>query len=339
MRTKGKSDKKGISLIVLVITIIVIIILALAVILSIANNNPIENAKEARFKNDVKTMQEELELLKASNYAKNNGTDYGEIKITDLKSATNYTDDFLVKDGKLKYIEGKLTDEEKECVDELGVEEEKEPITFDRVDKTKALTIGSEVTASNGEPFYVIGEDTVGTAITTDSTKDILLLAKYNLTSDGKSQDTSGDSNPCEFSSTAYWSSVEGIAYPNADGNYPDLNDETKYGSGSPVIAKAKAYGKDVLGVKEGRLMTYEEAVALKTNYKEILYGINTEKGYLDYWLGSARGERCLLQVLGADGGLGYGELIYYWYEDDGSSGYGGCGVRPVIKVSRSSIQ
>ena len=37
-----QSKLKGISLIVLVITIIVIVILAVAVILSIANNNPIE---------------------------------------------------------------------------------------------------------------------------------------------------------------------------------------------------------------------------------------------------------------------------------------------------------
>ena len=41
------NTKKGISLIVLVITIIVIIILAVAVILTIANNNPIGNAKKA----------------------------------------------------------------------------------------------------------------------------------------------------------------------------------------------------------------------------------------------------------------------------------------------------
>ena len=57
-----KKQKSGISLIVLVITIIVIIILAVAVILSIANNNPIENAKEARIKNDLKTIEEELTL-------------------------------------------------------------------------------------------------------------------------------------------------------------------------------------------------------------------------------------------------------------------------------------
>ena len=128
MKKERVSDKKGISLIVLVITIIVIIILAVAVILSIANNNPIENAKEARFKNDVKTMQEELELLKASNYAKNNGASYNDpttgdpIELSDLKSSTNYTDDFLVKDGVLYIKSGnKLTEKEQKWADELGV--------------------------------------------------------------------------------------------------------------------------------------------------------------------------------------------------------------------------
>ena len=127
MKKERVSDKKGISLIVLVITIIVIIILAVAVILSIANNNPIENAKEARFKNDVKAMQEELELLKASNYANNNGASYndpetGEIKITDLKSASKYQDDFEVKDGSLYIKSGNnLTEKEKKWADELGV--------------------------------------------------------------------------------------------------------------------------------------------------------------------------------------------------------------------------
>ena len=59
MKAKGK---KGISLITLVITIIVIIILAAAVILTLNNNNPIENAKEATFKSDVKTLHSELTM-------------------------------------------------------------------------------------------------------------------------------------------------------------------------------------------------------------------------------------------------------------------------------------
>ena len=124
---KRTSDKKGISLIVLVITIIVIIILAVAVILSIANNNPIENAKEARFKSDVRTMQEELEMLKASNYAKNNGASCNDPEtgnqpaIGDLNSATNYQEKFTISNGELKYLSSKLTVTEQNRAKEIGV--------------------------------------------------------------------------------------------------------------------------------------------------------------------------------------------------------------------------
>ena len=47
METK---ENRGISLIVLIVTIIVVIILAAVVILTLSKKNPIESAKEARFK-------------------------------------------------------------------------------------------------------------------------------------------------------------------------------------------------------------------------------------------------------------------------------------------------
>ena len=321
---KASSEKQGISLIVLVITIIVIIILAVAVILSIANNNPIENAKEARFKSDVRTMQEELELLKASNYASNNGASYknkdgSDITIGQLQSASNYKDDFAVKDDVL-YIKigNKLTENEVVDARNLGVD--------------LILKLGKEITYKD-EPFYVIGGDTVGTEIS-NSTQDILLLAKYNLKKENSSitlkQDTSGELNYCNFSSSGYWSSVEGIAYPDADGKYPDLNDVDKYpiGNATSIITTAQKYGSD-LGVT-GRLMTYEEAKALRTDYSEILYGKNIEKGYLNYWLSSVCTEVNVWRVDGS-----YDSLDYRSY-------YGGAGifgVRPVIKVSKSLIQ
>ena len=315
---KASSEKQGISLIVLVITIIVIIILAVAVILSIANNNPIENAKEARFKSDVKAMQEELELLKASNYASNNGASYknkdgSDITIGQLQSASNYKDDFAVKDGELKYIEGKLTDEEKTWVSASGVTEQ------------IILKMGREITYKN-EPFYIIGGDEVGTEVT-DTTRDILLLAKYNLIKkNGKLiQDKTG--NGSVFSNTEYWSSVEGIAYPDTNGKYPDLNDETKYGSGSVAIAEAQAYGSNLFGVP-GRLMTYEEAKKLQTDYSDILYGKYTEKGYLMYWLASAKSDDSVWYVTGKLRVLNAHDIIG-----------GGSGIRPVIKVSKSLIQ
>ncbi|MDD2376674.1 MAG: SUMF1/EgtB/PvdO family nonheme iron enzyme [Clostridia bacterium] len=74
--------KKGISLIVLVITIIVIIILAGAVILSLANNNPIESANEATFKSNVAGYNSELAMAITNEYLKDNSFD----------SATFYVD-------------------------------------------------------------------------------------------------------------------------------------------------------------------------------------------------------------------------------------------------------
>ncbi|MDD2376216.1 MAG: hypothetical protein PHD15_03130 [Clostridia bacterium] len=66
---------KGISLIVLVITIIVIIILAGAVILSLANNNPIESANEAVFKSNVAEYNSELAMAITNEYLQDNSFD------------------------------------------------------------------------------------------------------------------------------------------------------------------------------------------------------------------------------------------------------------------------
>ena len=61
--TKENGRKKtGLSLIVLVITVIVVIILAMAVLLTMTENNPIENAKKAAFQSDLKNMQEDLNM-------------------------------------------------------------------------------------------------------------------------------------------------------------------------------------------------------------------------------------------------------------------------------------
>ncbi|MDD3303806.1 MAG: hypothetical protein PHP54_02715 [Clostridia bacterium] len=110
-----KTNKKGISLITLVITIIVVIILAAAVILTLNNNNPIENAKEATFKQDVSTVQDDLNMYVSNKYAKTNGnfdltalnlSDTTNPKITDeLTSVSNskLNGKVEVQNGKLVY--------------------------------------------------------------------------------------------------------------------------------------------------------------------------------------------------------------------------------------------
>ena len=65
--------RKGISLIVLIITIIVVIILAVTVILTLSKNNPIESAKEATFKEDIRAYQDELNMYIAKEYQQSAG--------------------------------------------------------------------------------------------------------------------------------------------------------------------------------------------------------------------------------------------------------------------------
>ena len=120
--------KKGISLIVLVITIIVIVILAVAVILTLANNNPIENANKASFQNDLKAMEEEVNLYETDKYTEANitGGTYtpttveGENMVDMFPSTSNYEDKVKVENGKLVIIEDALTEKEKEWASEIG---------------------------------------------------------------------------------------------------------------------------------------------------------------------------------------------------------------------------
>ena len=100
--------KKGISLIVLIITIIVVIILAVTVILTITKNNPIESAKEAVFKEDVRAFQDELNMYISNEYTRLQGqrdskiTALGYDKDGDEDSVYTYVPDFKKKyEGKL----------------------------------------------------------------------------------------------------------------------------------------------------------------------------------------------------------------------------------------------
>ena len=61
--------RKGISLIVLVITILVMLILSGVVIVSLSKNNPVEKAKEATFKQDIKSLIEEYTLYLSNKIA------------------------------------------------------------------------------------------------------------------------------------------------------------------------------------------------------------------------------------------------------------------------------
>ena len=124
-------NKKGISLIVLIITIIVVIILAAVVIITISKNNPIESAKEARFKEDVRTFQDELSLYISKQYANAGGHWEGNISAKKYDEIVEYIPSFTKKyEGKfvinnniLEYTNN-LDDNEKEYAQSLNVKEQ-----------------------------------------------------------------------------------------------------------------------------------------------------------------------------------------------------------------------
>ncbi|MDD3303602.1 MAG: hypothetical protein PHP54_01640 [Clostridia bacterium] len=107
MKTK-ENAKRGISLITLVITIIVVIVLAAAVILTLNNNNPVENAKEATFRNDVASISEQLNLYALNEMSKNNGAyDIASMngKVSEyITELTQYDSELKVEQGKIVYI-------------------------------------------------------------------------------------------------------------------------------------------------------------------------------------------------------------------------------------------
>ena len=123
-------NNKGISLIVLIITIIVVVILAAVVVLTLSKNNPIESAKEARFKEDIRTFQDELALYISKQYANAGGHWDGNISAKTYNEIINYIPSFtkkyegkfVINNNNLEYT-NKLDDKGKEYVQSLNVRE------------------------------------------------------------------------------------------------------------------------------------------------------------------------------------------------------------------------
>ena len=308
-------NTKGITLIALVITIIVLLILAGVSITMISSQDGIlgkaTNAKESQ--RDA-TELERVKLAVQSALVDGEGT-------IDLTKATDSTkavglekalqEEFKNDSKKPTYEEGKVTLTNGDIYNVTTSGNVEKAITFK---KNGELAIGSEVTASNGESFYVIG-------FSEDNT-NVKLLAKYNLKADGSGQDTEGNHNPCAFCSSTAWSGANVASGDNLN-NKTTISSET-----TSAVGKAEAYGSK-LGAEKGRLMVKEETDTLKTTANtDILYG-NKEGKKLNYWLGSAYDDHHVYYLVGEGG-----------YLEVGGYGFGGgYGVRPVIEVLISSIK
>ena len=120
------THKKGISLIVLIVTIIVIIILAAAVILTISKNNPVSSAKEATFKEDMVSIQDELSMYLSKKYTddplsfeKSSVNLSGDSMVTELPSTKKYKDKISVVEGNLVKNNSKVNSDEKKWFNDV----------------------------------------------------------------------------------------------------------------------------------------------------------------------------------------------------------------------------
>lgn len=120
-------NNKGISLIVLVVTIIVMIIIAGSVIITLTSTNIIGQAEEATFKNQVRGIQEALNLKKATLLAQNRGnvSTYN-LSLSDLgldsEVVTKFQGKLIIDSrGDLLYNQGEFTAKEERWLEQLGV--------------------------------------------------------------------------------------------------------------------------------------------------------------------------------------------------------------------------
>ena len=306
---KEKSNtKQGISLIVLVITIIVIIILAVAVILTLANNNPIENAKQAVKDNDEATLKEEATLLYADWYLLKNVGEGNDL------TAQQYVEKYL-SDGYSKELKDKLTVSNDGKIT-IG-EESASAKQWALPENDKKVDVGDLLTPTveglKDQKFYVIADD--GTTLT--------LLSEKNVDTSENKQ--APGNNPVAFdedSNVYKGSDIQGLvnAYIGTLTGL-DLEDvEVAYGAEPESNVKGRLMWKD-----EAENATFKAA----TNYSDILYGPSGAK--INYWLGSPGGDFAngAWVVVGDYGGLGSSSV------GDVNS----CGLRPVIKILKSSVE
>ena len=175
-------EKKGISLITLVITIIVIIILAAAVILTLNNNNPIENAKEATFKSDVKTLQSELTMY----IAKQTADTLGGFKAEELNLSETTTPKIeeILTSIKSSGLKGKVEVQNGKLVYTGTIEKEEK--WFNEI-MGESIVTPPEETVTPGVP---VADDTPYTTTNSDGGKDTAIIPQGFKVSEKEEEQT-----------------------------------------------------------------------------------------------------------------------------------------------------
>ena len=284
-------EKKGISLITLVITIIVIIILAAAVILTLNNNNPIENAKEATFKSDVKTVQSELTMY----ISKQTADTLGGFKAEELnlsETTTPKIEEILtsikssglkgkveVQNGKLVYT-GTIEKEEKWFKEIMG----------------ETVVTPPEEEETEVTPGVPVADDTPYTTINSDGGKDTAIIPKGFEVSEKEDEQTieTGLVVIAPDGSEFVW-----VPVPASELNLFAEQDGTSDESGNPNM-RGKLWMFTKNGVNTGTELSYSSngyrEPDIVADYDNDINNLNTINGILNINLQNATDLKNLMQ-------------------------------------------
>ena len=340
--------EKGITLIALVITVIVLLILAgVSINLVVGEGGILGKAQNTVSASRAGSVKEEIGLAWSAceteymeEWVSNQGIDKSTF-FTPAKLNANLGNKGIVKavtynetgDSTLTYasVDGNLVYAMKiSSTGQVSIEGEPTvsdtPVTPGAPTYT-AYSVGAEVTlkSDSNEQFYVIKASGV------DEEK-VTLLAKNNIDTTSLASLAQSDSaGRVAFCSNATYTSLG-----NDLTSVESLNDDaTIIADTTSAVYYARKYAEQITGNEEdGRLMTHDEANTLKASYSSMIYGTETTAGYLNYWLGSALNTDSVWSVVGEISDLFLG--VSYNRSFNGGIG---CGVRPVIEISKSLIQ
>ena len=144
--TKEKRIKsnKGITILVLIITIIVLLILAGVTINTLSSDNgAIVNASKAKFRTEIRDIEEKIELEEINH---NNGEDFQFGTLKDLIGREDaYNEILYMEDGKLVYIEDKVSEKQAEWLEEMDIQAKQNIIPIYTGEQFKKIGTGEEI--------------------------------------------------------------------------------------------------------------------------------------------------------------------------------------------------
>lgn len=122
----NKIKEKGVTLIGLTVTITLLIILALLMVKFLGGERVISSAKKISFETKVTQYREQVTRYYTRQMSLHGTTDIDTVDPQEISQIIQGIDSedlekFVIQDNELKYVTGKVTDEEKTTLEKLGV--------------------------------------------------------------------------------------------------------------------------------------------------------------------------------------------------------------------------